>query len=97
MMAYMTRDKKSIPPRDEWNLRPIDFETHLTTEEVRSYGSSQRYGHGGRWLDINFYISIGGYKSKGGIPKKLKTSDSFIPISPTDVKELQSISAIRPV
>lgn len=96
-MAYITKDKKSIKPRDEWNQRSIDFETHLTTEEICSYGSSQRYGHGGRWFDTDFYISIGGYKSKGGIPNKLKTSDGIIPISPTDIKELQSISAIRPV
>ncbi|WP_048181945.1 hypothetical protein [Methanosarcina sp. MTP4] len=94
-MAYTTRDKKAIAAREEWNLRPIDFETHLTAEQIRSYGGSQRYGRGGRWLDQHFYISIGGYKSKGGIPSKLKTSDDVIPISPTDVKELQSINAFR--
>ncbi len=94
-MAYYTRDKKKISALDEWNLRPVDFQTRLTTDEIRAYGGSQKYGKGGRWLDQDNYISIGGYKSKGGIPFKLQTANEIIPISPTDVKELCGIDAIK--
>lgn len=88
-MAYFTRKKNSDEDiRSQWEDRAPDYKTEKTKEEIRSCGGSQRFGQGGKWVDKSVYQSIGGYRSRGGIPVKLQTKNGDIPISETDAYEL---------
>jgi hypothetical protein len=82
--------------KDRWDNQRAEYESDLTQEELQQFGGSQRYGHGGRWDDGRHYFSIGGYRSRGGMPLKLKTGDGFfMPISGTDCEELLKEKLIR--
>ena len=94
-MAYKLKsDKNGI--RAEWEQKSPEFETEMSIEEIRSMGESQRYGQGAKWVSENLYLSVGGYKSRGGMPLKLKTKDGEFPISSTDVEVLTKNNIIKP-
>jgi hypothetical protein len=88
-MAYFVRKKDPNEDiRSQWEKQEPNYKTEKTMEEIRSLGGSQRFGEGGKWVNNSVYQSIGGYRSRGGIPLKLKTKNGNIPISETDAYEL---------
>jgi hypothetical protein len=95
-MAYSIRKPKENV-RAHWEENTIGFETDKTADEIRSFGGSQKYGigTGGKWINDVIYQSIGGYRSRGGIPLKLRTKDEIIPISETDAQELLNAKLIK--
>jgi hypothetical protein len=93
-MAYKTR-KETTDVKSTWDKNPVDFVTDETAAEIRSIGGSQRYGQGGKWINNVVYQSIGGYRSRGGMPLKLRTKDEIIPISETDATELLNANLIK--
>ena len=55
-------------------------------------------GNHGAWSDYNTYVSIvGGVKSHGGMPYKLRTKNESIPISKGDAEKLQKNKKIKPL
>jgi hypothetical protein len=67
-MAYKTR-QPSTDVKSRWEQLPVAFVSDKTAAELRSMGGSQRYGDkGGCWVNENIYQSIGGYRSRGGMP-----------------------------
>jgi hypothetical protein len=93
-MPYNVKEpKKSV--KSEWRKRPADYESDETAEKIRSYGESKSNEIGGRWINDDEYISIGGIRSPGGMPYKLWTRDEPIPISPTDARTLIKSNLIR--
>ncbi len=88
-MAYFIGQKKPNEDlRSQWEDKKPDYKTDKTKEEIRTKGASQKYGQGGYWVDKTIYQSIGGYRGRGGIPKKLQTKNGDIPISETDANKL---------
>ena len=88
-MAYFTKKIKSDEDtRSQWENMSPDYKTDMTKEEIRSLGGSQKFGQGGKWINNTIYQSIGGYRSRGGMPQKLQTENGDIPISETDAYEL---------
>jgi hypothetical protein len=88
-MAYFTERKKQDEDlQSQWESRKPDYKTDKNKEEIRTRGASQRYGQGGYWVDKSTYQSIGGYRSRGGLPMKLQTKNGDIPISETDATML---------
>lgn len=95
-MAYKTRTPSSNV-RAQWEMKDVGYKTDLSIEEIRSYGGSQKYKEGGKWINDTIYQSIGGYRSRGGMPLKLQTADGCIPISGTDAEELLTNNIIKSV
>jgi len=94
-MAYKTRPKiKNI--KAQWDELPPSYITDKNIEELQ-IGGSQKYGDkGGCWINETIYQSIGGYRSRGGMPLKLRLkSGKDIPISTTDAEELYRLKYIR--
>lgn len=95
-MPYNIKEpRKSV--KSEWRIRAADFETDETAEVIRSYDGSENKEIGGKWINEDDYISIGGIKSQGGIPYKLWTKYEPIPISPADARILIKAHLIRRV
>lgn len=87
-MAYKTRNKPENL-RSKWEELHPDYKTDKSKEEIQSIGGSKKYGtEGGKWINETIYQSIGGYRSRGGMPLKLRTKSGDIPISTTDAEEL---------
>lgn len=93
-MAYNIR-KETKDVKSAWDKNPVNFVTDKTAAEIRSIGGSQKYGQGGEWISNAVYQSIGGYRSRGGIPLKLRTKDEIIPISETDAIVLRKEELIK--
>ena len=87
-MAYKTKEKPQNI-RSIWEELPPNYKTQMSIEEIQSIGGTKKYGNiGGKWINEMIYQSIGGYRSRGGIPLKLQTRTGDIPISATDAEEL---------
>lgn len=94
-MAYKTRPRtKNI--KSLWENLPPSYITDKSIEELQ-IGGSKRYGDkGGVWINDTIYQSIGGYRSRGGMPLKLRLkSGGDIPISTTDAEELLRLGYIK--
>lgn len=95
-MAYTTR-KKPENLRKKWDGLPPNYETDMSVKEIQ-IGGSKKYGNeGGKWITDTIYQSIGGYRSRGGMPLKLRTSNKDIPISTTDAEELLNAGLIKSI
>jgi len=94
-MAYKTRTQTNNL-KSTWEKFTPNYKTDMSIDELQSIGGSQRYGDkGGKWINDTIYQSIGGYRSRGGMPLKLRTKSGDIPISTTDAEELLRLNYIR--
>ena len=94
-MAYKTRTQANNL-KTAWEDLPPNYKTDMSIDELQSIGGSKRYGNkGGKWINDTIYQSIGGYRSRGGMPLKLQTKSGDIPISTTDAEEFLRLNYIR--
>ena len=83
--------------RTIWENKTVDVTIDKPMNEVKALFlqnriPSQKYGFGGKWTkDGKHYLSLGGHVSRNGLPMKASIGGDIIPISSTDVKNLEKL------